>query len=75
MTKTQKEIRKIVVDFIGHHPDIIQIILELIERFPELNPAVTGIIKVYLRFIRCFDSGNKLFICGNGGSFADRLVR
>ncbi|MBS7635199.1 SIS domain-containing protein [Candidatus Bathyarchaeota archaeon] len=46
-------------------------------RFSELNPNLKhmlgDMIKAYSAINRCFETGGSLFICGNGGSFADAL--
>ena len=73
MNQNKQKIKQAVFDFIGHHPDIVQIIIDLIDRQPELGVVVPDILKAYLKLIKCFDQGHTLFICGNGGSFADSL--
>lgn len=44
---------------------------QLIERYPQLEPCQEQIANVEQTFIRCFEKGGKLLICGNGGSCAD----
>jgi len=60
-------------EFLSEQPEIVEILVEFINNYPALNALVPEIIKIYLRLIQCFDSGNKLFVCGNGGSFADSM--
>ena len=62
-----------VRDFIGDHTDIVQICIEFMEAHPNLQAVLPDILTSYLRMVECFDSGNALFICGNGGSFADAM--
>lgn len=62
-----------VTQFLEHHPDIVQIIIDLIDRNPELKAILTDLIRCYVAITGCFDNGGKLFLCGNGGSFADCL--
>ena len=73
MKQNQQKIQQVVHEFIGHHPDIVQILINLIDKFPELSATIPDILKIYLKIIKCFDSHHKLFLCGNGGSFADAM--
>ncbi len=62
-----------VKQFLEQHPDIVEIIIDFKERMPVLNPTVDHLIKSYMLIVNCLDNGGKLFLCGNGGSFADSL--
>lgn len=44
---------------------------QLIERYPQLELCREDIANAEQAFIRCFEKGGKLLICGNGGSCAD----
>lgn len=44
---------------------------ELCERRKNLLPIKNQIVNSYEEIYRCFKNGNKLLICGNGGSSAD----
>jgi D-sedoheptulose 7-phosphate isomerase len=48
---------------------------ETIDNFTERNPTLSVVLTDLLRSYRsinlCFETGKTLFICGNGGSFAD----
>lgn len=44
---------------------------ELLKRYPCLESTSEDIIKAENALITCFKNGNKLLICGNGGSCAD----
>ena len=44
---------------------------KLVYRYPGLNICTEDIFKVYETLCKCFESGHKLLICGNGGSCAD----
>ena len=48
-------------------------ISELIERYPELKNCRADLISAVEKICNCFNSGNKILICGNGGSAADSL--
>ncbi|MEM2841816.1 MAG: SIS domain-containing protein [Thermoproteota archaeon] len=52
---------------------IKNVIDRFIEQNPDLSYAVNDLIRAYTIIKLCFDSGGTLFICGNGGSFADSL--
>lgn len=62
-----------IYQFIEQHPDIVQIVIEFMNDHPELSSLVGDMIQTYLTIVNCFDKGGKLFLCGNGGSFADCL--
>lgn len=48
-----------------------EILVELLERFPQLSPGKTSIVSAYETILRCYQTGHRLYICGNGGSAAD----
>ena len=68
-----EKLSKNVKQFLNQHPDIIEIIIEFMNRNPRLKSTIDHLIQSYMMIVNCFDSGGKLFICGNGGSFADSL--
>jgi D-sedoheptulose 7-phosphate isomerase len=49
------------------------IIDDLFIRFPRLIDCKEPIIKTIIELNECFKKGNKLLVCGNGGSAADTL--
>jgi len=48
-------------------------ISELIERYPALEICRKDLISATEKICNCFNGGNKILICGNGGSAADSL--
>jgi D-sedoheptulose 7-phosphate isomerase len=44
---------------------------ELLRRYPQLENISVKINEAAERLIRCYQNGNKLLICGNGGSCSD----
>lgn len=44
---------------------------ELIRRYPQLGDICDKINEAAERLIRCYQNGNKVLICGNGGSSSD----
>jgi D-sedoheptulose 7-phosphate isomerase len=44
---------------------------ELIRRYPQLTNVSEKINEAAERLLRCYQNGNKLLICGNGGSSSD----
>lgn len=46
-------------------------IQELLTAYPDLEPCAVGVEQMYAILSRGFRDGNKLLICGNGGSAAD----
>jgi len=60
----------------GHIADIAYASAKvLIDDFVRRNPGLQGVIwdliRAYRAIDHCFETGGTLFICGNGGSFAD----
>ncbi|MCB9059808.1 MAG: SIS domain-containing protein [Calditrichae bacterium] len=52
--------------------DIInQVLNRVIERHPLLITSADDIKTAYEFLVKCYESGNKLLVCGNGGSAAD----
>ncbi len=47
------------------------ILTELMERYPALAGSEKDIVSVYETLQKCFANGNRLYLCGNGGSAAD----
>lgn len=45
----------------------------LIERYPQLNEIKENIILSVEKIIEAYKNGNKIMVCGNGGSAADSL--
>ncbi|NCB35678.1 MAG: SIS domain-containing protein [Clostridia bacterium] len=43
----------------------------LYQEHPELRPLKTDIDKAFAMLLKCFQEGNKLLLCGNGGSACD----
>ena len=62
-----------VCRFIKNHPDIVDIVIDLKKRHPGLEPVLNQLMSSYMAIVNCFDNRGKLFLCGNGGSFADCL--
>ncbi len=44
---------------------------ELVSRYPALEANVTDLLKALAILLECHMNGNKILICGNGGSAAD----
>jgi phosphoheptose isomerase len=55
------------------YPEVKNIASRFIELNPNLRCILGDLIKAYININRCFEAGGTLFICGNGGSFADAL--
>lgn len=50
---------------------INQVLNRVIERHPLLITSADDIKTAYEFLVKCYESGNKLLVCGNGGSAAD----
>lgn len=55
------------------YPEVKDIVTRFMEANPHLRHLLKDLIKAYRALNRCFETGGSLFICGNGGSFADAL--
>ncbi len=53
------------------YPGVLGLYLDLFAEHPCLETVAAPIFQAYMAILRCFDDGGTLFICGNGGSFAD----
>jgi D-sedoheptulose 7-phosphate isomerase len=60
-------------DVAKHHPEVGEILSDLIERRPHLEPIALPLMRLHVALVRCYDKGGTFFLCGNGGSFADSL--
>ncbi|MEM3745071.1 MAG: SIS domain-containing protein [Candidatus Bathyarchaeia archaeon] len=56
-----------------NYPEVEDIAKRFMEENPHLRHLLGDLIKAYRALNRCFETGGSLFICGNGGSFADAL--
>ncbi len=55
-------------------PEMVQeIVLNLKERYPVLDGCCDALIQSYLAIVNNFDQKGILYLCGNGGSFADAV--
>ena len=71
--KFLQKLPEYVKQFLEQHPDVIEIVVDFMDRVPELKNITSSLIKSNLLIVNCFDNGGRLFLCGNGGSFADSL--
>jgi len=53
------------------YPAVKNIIDEFVRKHPNLNSVMVDLIRAYRAINHCFETGGTLFLCGNGGSFAD----
>lgn len=51
--------------------EVRKILTETVERYPQLKGNEAEIISVYEILRQCFAAGNRLYLCGNGGSCSD----
>jgi D-sedoheptulose 7-phosphate isomerase len=71
--KQTNEVSEIVKSFIGEKTAVVGVAINLLQRYPQLQETLPAILTCYLDLVRCFEAGNQLFICGNGGSFSDAM--
>ncbi|MBO5736242.1 MAG: SIS domain-containing protein [Clostridia bacterium] len=48
-----------------------QILTEMVDRYPQMQGNANEIFAVYEILEKCFASGHRLYLCGNGGSASD----
>ncbi len=49
------------------------ILQEMLQRRPDLEVCVPGMLALHEALVKCYDGGGTLFTCGNGGSNADAM--
>lgn len=62
-----------VEEIAQNYPEVKDVANGFLELNPNLKHIFGDMIKAYRTINRCFETGGSLFICGNGGSFADAL--
>lgn len=55
------------------HPEVVAVLDDFVTRRPHLAFLAPELCRVLSALIRCYDKGGTLFLCGNGGSFADSV--
>lgn len=73
MNKTGGTSSRIVKEYLAEYPHVIQSVVSFLNRHGNLECVVPDLLRLYIATVRCFDNGNRLFLCGNGGSYADAL--
>lgn len=53
--------------------DVAQAAEDFFAGRPELQPVRSAMVRAYRILAHCLESGGTIFLCGNGGSFADAL--
>ena len=69
----KKKLPDEVRDYLQHHPDVVEIVADFWNEEPDLRPILQPLLRSYVAITNCFKNGGKLFLCGNGGSYADCL--
>ena len=54
-------------------PPVARVLEETMARHPRLAAVATDLTRAYRMLVASFAAGGMLFLCGNGGSFADAL--
>ncbi|HPU86121.1 MAG TPA: SIS domain-containing protein [Candidatus Latescibacteria bacterium] len=54
-------------------PEVVAVLEDFVVRRPHLGYLAPTLCRVTCALIRCYDRGGTLFLCGNGGSFADSV--
>ncbi len=54
-------------------PDIAVFVEDFFARRPDLAPVRAGLLRAYRTLAQSLETGGTVFLCGNGGSFADAL--
>ncbi len=54
-------------------PDIARYVADFFDSRPELAPVCADVLRAYRTLVQSLECGGTVFLCGNGGSFADAL--
>ena len=68
-----KTMEVILEEIRERYPSAMRVLEDFEERNPNLKAVTRDLINAYRAINHCFEVGGTLFICGNGGSFADAL--
>ncbi|MFH0910499.1 MAG: SIS domain-containing protein [Planctomycetota bacterium] len=60
-------------DLLDAHAEARAVYAELLSAHPALAGCVPSLLAAHRALVQAFAAGNKLLLCGNGGSFADAL--
>ncbi|MCI0513357.1 SIS domain-containing protein [candidate division KSB1 bacterium] len=63
----------ILEDIKRGHPDLENLLTDSLAQNPQLGLILSSILEVFHVLNTGFASGKKLFLCGNGGSYADAM--
>jgi len=55
------------------HPNAAEALWKLYQTHPILDSCMKEIVQTLQILVECFEKGHRLYICGNGGSFADAI--
>lgn len=61
------------VDDVRHRARLLESLRGFWEAHPELREGLAVFLQLYGAIVATFEKGGRLFLCGNGGSFADAL--
>ncbi len=73
LLRDHKGITSIVSDMRCEHPIVLDILYEFSQRNPALRESIPALVKAYDVITNCFAKDGTLYLCGNGGSYADSL--
>ncbi|MGQ9629232.1 MAG: D-sedoheptulose-7-phosphate isomerase [bacterium] len=68
-----RDVLSIAEGILSYAPKVADVALEFLEDFPRLKSTLPDLLRAHSALVKCFDGGHTLFLCGNGGSFADCL--
>lgn len=71
--KVNAQAQAILENMQKEHPEITELIDVFVIRNPKLEPLLSEIVIVFQELVMCFERGNTLYTCGNGGSYSDSL--
>lgn len=70
---TNKHLSRYMEEIYGNHPSVKRIIERFVQESPSLKTVTDDLLRAYNAIYRSFETDGTLFLCGNGGSFADAL--
>jgi D-sedoheptulose 7-phosphate isomerase len=66
-----ERVRQIAGDILKNRPDEERFLEHMLAKDSSLTTAVPALLRAFDTLLTCFEDGNTVFLCGNGGSCAD----
>lgn len=71
--KSHTQLAPFLIGLDQKHPDVAEALWKLHQTHPILDSCMKEIVQTLQMLVECFKKGHRLYLCGNGGSFADAM--